>query len=284
LTVALAPGDLVLCSGTLPRDVTFPQRLEAAASAGFKGISLWGRDYAAARAEGFTDADLQALLDDHGLAVAELDPAWWWLPGAEAIGASLVPHDDQQVFAYDEHDMFAIAEVVGARSLNAVDVFGGDWDIDDAAAAFAALCDRAAEHGLLVHLEFLPWSRIPDVTAAWEIARRADRPNGGIAIDAWHFVRSASTLPQLSAVPVERVLGIQLNDGPLDPEPDLVTATLHERKLPGNGAFDLGSLLRALAGSPAPIGVEVFSDELHALGATRAAERAAEATRRVRNL
>jgi len=56
---------------------------------------------------------------------------------------------------------------------------------------------------------------------------------------------------------------------------------LHNRLVPGEGAFDLAGYLRSLRsiGALAPIGVEVFSDDLHALGATEAARRAAEATR-----
>ena len=278
----LRAGDLILCSGTLPRRVTFSDRLDAAASAGFAGISMWGRDYASARAEGHSDTEISSMLDDRGLAFAELDPAWWWLPGALESGTAIPARfDDQQVFAFGEQEMFRIAEVVGARSLNAVDVFGGDWGLDDAAESFAALCDHADEHALLVHLEFLPWSRVPDVTAAWEITKRAGRGNGGIAVDAWHFARGGSDLDELAAVPPERILGVQLDDGPAEPEPDLLTATLHDRHLPGEGDFDLVSLCRALAGSPAPIGVEVFSDALHSLGATRAAQRAADATRAV---
>jgi sugar phosphate isomerase/epimerase len=188
--VTLGAGDLVLCAGTLAQGTTFRDRVDAAAAGGFAGISLWGRDYWAAREDGLTDADMRALLDDRGLAVAELDPAWWWLPGAEEIGSTLRADD---IFKYGEADLFRIADAVGARSVNAVDVFGGDWTVDDAADAFAGLCHRAVEHGLLVHLEFLPWSRIPDLSTAWEVVRRADRPNGGLTIDAWHFFRSENS-------------------------------------------------------------------------------------------
>ncbi len=280
--MVLGPGDLVLCAGTLPRDVSFRERVAAASAGGFQGISLWGRDYGRARREGLTDADLRALLDDHGLSVGEIDPAWWWLPGASDI---VIPPeaDAEEVFGYGEQDLFDIAETFGARSLNAVDVFGGDWSIAAATEAFAGLCDRAIERGLLVHIEWLPWSRIPDVATAWEIVRDADRPNGGIAVDAWHYVRSGADEATLRAIPGERILGLQLDDGPLAPEANLVEATLHERLLPGEGEFDLGALMTALraCGAVAPIGVEVFSDELHALGATEAARRAGDATRRL---
>jgi sugar phosphate isomerase/epimerase len=280
--MALGPDDLVLCSGTLARDASFRERVDAAVAGGFSAISLWGRDYGSARRAGLTDADLRALLADHGLAVAELDLAWWWLPGASDvhIPAAL---DTEELFAYDEALLFRIADAVGARSLNAIDVFGGDWTVDDAAAAFAGLCDRAAEHGLLVHIEFLPWSRIPNVAAAWEIVQIADRPNGGLLVDAWHYFRSGSPHTSLLGVPGDRVLGIQLDDGPTAPEPDLMTASLHDRSLPGAGELDLRGLVQALhhIGAVAPVGVEVFSDELHALDPEEAGRRAGTALRSV---
>ena len=256
--------------------------MEAAASAGFRAVSLWGRDYAGARQEGYSDSDLVALLDDHGLAVAELDPAWWWTPGAATF--SIPPElDPVDVFRFGESDLFGIGEALGARSVNAADVVGGDWSVDDAAASFAGLCDRAAEFGLLVHLEWLAWSRIPDLTTALAVVTLADRPNGGLNIDTWHCARTGTKPADLLAIPGERVLAVQLDDGPADPERNLVEATLHQRLLPGDGAFDLYGYLNALRqiGADAPIGVEVFSDELHALGAREAAVRAAEATRRL---
>jgi sugar phosphate isomerase/epimerase len=278
----LGTGDLVLCSGCLARDVPFNERVAAAAAAGFAGISLWGRDYWRARRDGLSDRDIKAMLDDHGLAVAELDPAWWWLPGADQVAIPLEA-DTEEVFRYGEDELFRIGGAVGARSLNAVDVFGGDWGLDDAASAFAGLCDRAAEHGLLVHVEFLPWSRIPDVATAWEVVRRADRPNGGLAVDAWHYFRSGADEAALRAVPGDRILGIQLDDGPGQPEQNLIAATLHDRLLPGEGDFDLLGLLGVLTdvGAQAPIGVEVFSDELHALPPAEAARRTAVATGKV---
>jgi sugar phosphate isomerase/epimerase len=281
----MGPDDLVLCSGTLRRGLPFAERVKAASGAGFTAISLWGRDYAAARAEGLTDADMCTMLDAHGLVVAEIDPAWWWLPGASEVHVPL-ELDDQDVFRFGEDELFAMADALGARSLNAVDVFGGNWDIDGAAEAFAGLCRRAAEHGLLVHIEWLPWSKIPDLATALEIVLSAGQPNGGLNIDAWHFVRAGTHLEELRRVDGELILGIQLDDGPLEAEPDLIGATLHRRELPGEGGFDLPGLVQALAGTgtEAPVGVEVFSDRLHQRPAGEAAQAAARTTRHVMEL
>lgn len=179
--------------------------------------------------------------------------------------------------------LFDVAEAVGARSLNAVDVFGGPWSLDEAVVAFAGLCDRAVEHGLLVHLEFLPWSRFPDLATAWEVVREADRPNGGIMLDAWHYFRSNPDGALLRSIPGASILGIQLCDAPAAPEPEPLHATLHERLLPGDGELALRTLLADLraTGTTAPIGVEVFSDVLHALPPEEGGRRAGVSLRRV---
>ncbi|MGH9018689.1 MAG: sugar phosphate isomerase/epimerase family protein [Acidimicrobiales bacterium] len=281
-TPVLGPGDLVLCSGTVPRATPFRERLEAASAAGFAGISLWGRDYGAARLEGYGDADLKAMVADHGLAVAELDPAWWWTPGARRV--RIPPeYDPVDIFRYDEDEMLRLGELFGARSINAAEVLGGQWTKEEAAAGFAELCDRAADRGLLVHLEWLGWSRVPDLATALDIVRLAGRPNGGVCVDTWHCARTGTTAAQLRAVPGETVLSVQINDGPAAAEDDLLDATLHHRRLPGQGEFDLAGYLGALdgIGARAPVGVEVFSDDLHARGATAAATMAAEAARRL---
>jgi sugar phosphate isomerase/epimerase len=235
-----AGGDraTVLCAGTLGSGVPFLSRVAAARAGGFDHLSLWGRDYEDARNEGLSDRDLRTILDDAGLSVAELDPAWWWLPGAADV--HIAPeHDSERIFSFGEAELFAVADALGARSLNAVDVFGGPWSLDDAAESFADLCRRADEHGLLVQLE--------------------------LAVDAWHYFRSGSaTGNTLRSVPGERIVGVQLCDAPAVAESDLLHATLHERLLPGQGELDLAGLLADLraTGTTAPIGVEVFSDAL----------------------
>ena len=280
--MTLGPDSLVLCSGTIPRDTSFRERLEVAAEAGYSAVSLWGRDYDRARRDGHSDTEMRTMLDDHGLVVAEVDPAWWWTPGAAdvTIPAEL---DTMDVFCHGEDALLRMAEALGARSLNAADVLGGTWTVEEAAEAFATLCDRAAQHGLLVHLEWLAWSRIADVAAAWDVVRIADRPNGGLNVDTWHCARTGTTADDLRALPAERVLAIQLDDAPQRAEDNLIDATLHDRLLPGEGELDLAGYLGALRdiGVRAPVGVEVFSDALHASGPRGAARAAADSTRRV---
>jgi sugar phosphate isomerase/epimerase len=278
--MALGPDSLVLCSGTLPFDTTLTQRLESAVAGGFDGLSLWVRDIDRARADGLSDADIRTMFADHGIEAAELDPVWSWLPGADR---QVPPEQDPfGVLQPKVDDFLRLADAVGGRSLNACDIFGGDWSLDDAAESFAALCDRAAEHGLAVHLEFLPWSRIGDIGSACEVARLAGRPNGGVMLDAWHFFRGHPDFETLRALSGSMITGIQLNDAPLAPEANLMDASMTARRLPGEGECPLTELLATLdqIGAEAPRGVEVFSDDLRQLDAVEIGRRAGDTLRR----
>jgi sugar phosphate isomerase/epimerase len=276
----LGPRDLVLCAGTVPR-ASFREKVEAAADAGFAGVSLFVADYESARAGGSSDAELRGALADRGVAVADLDPLLAWIPGAGPGGG--VTAEGMAFFRHGPDDFFRVADALGARSLNVA--LASDPGLPRAALAehFADLCDRAAEHGLLVHLEFLPWSPVPDLRAALEVAELAGRPNGGVTLDAWHLARSGGAADDVRTAAGARILAVQLSDAPSVPEPDLVEETLHRRLLPGQGAIDLAGVVRAVAaiGAPAPLGVEVFSDALAALPAAEAARRAGDAARAV---
>ena len=264
--MTLGAADTVLCSGTLRAGISFRERL-AAARAGGSAVCRCGAATTRRRAtRGCSDQDIRLLLADHGLSVAELDPAWWWLPGASDV--RIPPElDEERIFGFGERELFGVADAVGARSLNAVDVFGGTWSLDEAAAAFAGLCDRAAEHGLLVHLEFLPWSWIPDLATAWEVVRAADRPNGGLMLDAWHYFRSGAdgslSVPSRARRSwASSCATRRRHRNPSRSTPRCTSgccrATVSwrcRRCWPTSGA----------TGATAPLGVEVFSDVLHAL-------------------
>ena len=249
---SLGPDDLVLCAGTIP-DATFAERLDAARAGGFAAISLRVRDYARARAEGLSDADLRARLDDAGVAVAEIEVLNAWRPGARA--GRNPPSADE---------VFAIAAAVGARSICVVEGPGVLPPLEEAARIFGALCDRAADAGLLLHFEFFPGSAL-DLDACLAILAAADRPNAGLTVDSWHLARTPGGLERLRASRA-RVLALQLCDSPAvtAPEPDYMAATLTGRLVPGSGALDLAGFLRAMDedGCTAPLGAEIWSDVL----------------------
>ena len=269
----LGPDDLVLHAGTL-RKASVAEKCAAAVAGGFRALTLYPEDVARARAEGLGLGDVRRLIVDHGLVVADLDPLLRWLPD-EPVPPGFT--------AATEPEFYAIAEALGARSLNVAQGFGRRVDLDRAAEALAGVCDRAWEYGLLVTLEYLPWSGIPDVATALAIALRSGRPNATLMFDTWHTFRGPTDEAQLRALPGARVGSVQLNDAPAEPAGDLVAETLSARLLPGEGAIPLLRWLRILdaIGSAAPIGVEVFSKALEALPPIEVGRRCGTAARAV---
>jgi sugar phosphate isomerase/epimerase len=177
--------------------------------------------------------------------------------------------------------MYELADALGGRYMMAIAEIEGD--LDDVAERFAALCDRAGEHGLNVAIEFLPWTTIPDAGVAWDIVRLADRDNGGLLVDSWHHFRGAANDDLIRAVPPERILSVQFDDADAEVVGTLLEDTLHRRRLPGEGSFDLEGFIRLMDdhGVHCPLSVEVLSDELRRGSAHDAATRSAAATRRV---
>jgi sugar phosphate isomerase/epimerase len=276
----LTSDDLTLCAGTM-MNKPFEAHVRAAVAGGFRRISLYATEYQAARNAGLSNSDMKQLLDDAGLLIADLDPLLNWIPNTSLAGGA--SDEGAALFGSSEADFYAMAEVFGARSINAALFVAERLATEVIAAAFAALCDRAADHGLLVHLEYLPWTQIPNLETALGIVELANRDNGGLMVDTWHHFRSHANANSLLAVDGARILGVQLNDAPEQAAENVIDETLHHRLLPGEGDIDLLDVVRALkqVGCEAPIGVEVFSDELAQLDPEALGRRCGESTRGV---
>lgn len=276
----LGPDDLVLCAGTVP-DTDVHERVEVARVAGYRGVGLRSGDCLRVCEEDSLGA-LRTALAARGLEIGELDGMTHWAPRHHAPGHRATGQPRGRL--RERHDaLWRVAEEVGARTLNVIEMDPETGQDDEMAEAFAALCDRAVELGMLVQLEPLPWTGIPDLAAAARIIRLADRPNGGLCVDTWHLLRAGQGPADLTLQLTDLVVGLQVNDAPAAPGPDLLEETQHHRLLPGAGDAQVVRVLATLreAGCRAPIGVEVMSDELAQLPAVVAATLAAEATRAV---
>ena len=179
------------------------------------------------------------------------------------------------------------ANAVGSRELVAVTMESSLPPMDDVVARFRTLCQGAEEAGLLVSMEFLPWTGIPDLATAWEILQRADCDNSGIMVDTWHWYRQPGgpNPDLLRQIPAEKLRMVQLCDAAaaLPDDMDIATETMTARLLPGEGAVDFAQVLGIITGSGAtPIWFpEVFSSTLAAAGPQIMAPQVFDASRSV---
>jgi sugar phosphate isomerase/epimerase len=266
--------DLIWSHFSRPRFGAFDERLAAAAAAGMAGIGLYVFEYERLRdEEGRTPADIRRALDDHGLVLADAEVArgWWAADGAPA-------EESRRVEAL----AFEMADEFGVRYLQAVGPY--DCGFDQAVDGFGRLCDRAAEHGLLVGIEWLPFTNIRDAADAQAIVTAGGRPNGGYCADIWHHARGANDVSLIEALEPERIFAIQMNDGPQEPQlDDYKTDCLANRLPPGAGEFDAVGFVELMVrmGVDAPISLEVPSTALWAAPAEAAALAAADGMRSV---
>jgi len=269
----LTGNDLVLSHFTLGRHHDITNRLDAAAAARCAGIGIYIRDYQRLEAEGMAPAQLIEMLDERHLCLAEIEALRGWADDGELSEDYL----DQETAA------FRIADAFECRYIQAIGPVADDPAV--AAAGFAALCDRAAAHGLVVGLEFLPFTNIVTASDALAIVDAADRPNGGICVDIWHHTRGANDLDLIRAIPGHRVMGIQLSDGPIAPTLDsYYEDCLRTRVAPGSGEMDVAGFLDAVksAGATVPMSLEVCNEATWDSDATQFVVACAEGLRELR--
>jgi sugar phosphate isomerase/epimerase len=267
------PDDVgwVLWSGTIGLESPVPGRIEAALANGFSRLSLSPLDVARAEEQGTSVADLGRSLRDAGLGIV-LDPVMNWYGGA--------PRADSRFARFPLDEAMAIAEALEAVSITVIGQATSDLSLDEVAAPFGSVCDRAAGFGAQVHLEFIPMTAIADLAAAWTVVQGADRPNGGILFDTWHFFRGAPDFAVLEQVPGERIFAVQVDDAATEVRGSMREDT-QNRLLPGDGDLDLLRAVRALdrIGALHWVGPEVISPVTAAMPPVEAARVAGDRVR-----
>lgn len=268
--------DLVWSHFSRPRFDPIDARVEAAAAAGFAGIGLFVDAWRRERDGGRSIGSLADTLDRAGIVVAEIEAlrGWW-----ATEGAAFASCRDAEAVAFE------LADALGVRYLQAIGPY--DCGLDQAIEGFASLCDRAGEHGLLVGIEWLPFTNIATEADAAAIVEGAGRVNGGYCADIWHHRRGADDVALLRALDPTKIFAVQMNDGPRQPVLDDYKADcMAGRVLPGEGDFDCVWFVGLLAelGVTAPISIEVCSEAMWTAPVEEAARACADAMREVLSL
>jgi sugar phosphate isomerase/epimerase len=143
---------------------------------------------------------------------------------------------------------------------------------------FGELCDRAAEYGLHVCLEFAIYTGVRTLAHAAHVVARSKRSNASVLIDALHFSRSGGIPAHVRSVDPSLFRYAQICDaGPDMPRPDDTPALVREartgRLLPGEGVLPLAELVAALPDG-VPLAIEAPCRATAELPAVERAKRA----------
>ncbi|MBN9888566.1 sugar phosphate isomerase/epimerase family protein [Salipiger abyssi] len=170
--------------------------------------------------------------------------------------------------------------------LGARNILTAGYDPDPARMtdSYGAFCDLAHQHGMTADLEFMPWTDIPDVSAAVRQVRAVAHPAAGVLVDALHVQRSATEFEELAALDPAWINYAQLCDAPgqFDASPEALIETARgNRLMPGDGDFDFNAMLSAL---PKDIVLSVEVAQKHRIGKTPALRRAVEAMQKTKQV
>jgi sugar phosphate isomerase/epimerase len=248
--------------------------VSAAATAGFSDISVTPAMYFAARDDGRRDRELRAMLVDHDVTVAMIDPLLRGLPGS--MHPDRAGRRFRSTFEHDEDDCYRAADALGATAINVAHFLGAPTPQHELVDAIGAIARRARERGLDVFVEFMPEGSIPDLAAAAAVVAEIAEPNCGVMFDTWHHWRCAGDVEQVRALPAGVVRAVQLSDALVDVRGTGTEPPTSDRLLPGAGVIPLVELVRAAReNNPSVVlGLEVFSS---ALAGTPPVERAMRA-------
>lgn len=217
-------------------DATPVEAIRAAAKAGFDMVGLRLVPSAPGEPEYpiMTDdrfaAEVQAELRASGISVADV----------EIVRLNAMTRAD----AFEP--FLQRAAQLGARNIL---VAGDDPDEARLTQNFASFCELASRYGMTADLEFMPWTKVPNLSAARRIVEAAGAANGGVLVDALHWDRAGDTVEAVKALPPSLIHYVQFCDGKCDYDPSdegLIAVARGARLFPGEGNIDLGNLARAI--------------------------------------
>lgn len=250
-------------AGTIGFATPVLDRLDACRDLDVQGFSVTPLDVEWAAGEGIGTRELGDRIRDAGFVIA-MDPLVNWYGGT--------PHPGSRFGRFTPDDVLRMSAELGVSDVNMIGQPTHEASLDLLATSFAAVCDRAAEFGARAMLEFTPITAIANLADGWDVVRTADRPNGGLLFDTWHFSRGDADLDLLARIPGDRIHHVQVADARAERLPDVRQDTQH-RALPGDGVLDLVTILRVLhaIGGLGWVGPEVFSPDLMAMPTADAA-------------
>ena len=229
----------------------FKDRVEAAARAGFKGIGLWHTDLEHDMLHRSLK-EMKRILDGNGVQCFELEFLTDWF----VEGGRREESDGRR------RRLLEAAEGLGAGHIKIGDFYSTPYVMPRLVESFAALCKEAENAGTTVGFELMGSSMIDNLPDAITLVETAGAKNGGLILDIVQVENLGISFEQIRRIPLQYLLGIELNDGALPGSP--LYDPSRARRYCGEGDFDVKGLIHCVQqmGYTGPWAVEVMSEEL----------------------
>lgn len=229
--------NFAIVSSTLPGDLQ--EKLQAAAKAGFQAVEIFEKDLL------YSDKspkELRLLAAELGLSLVSLQP----FSDFEGLPA------EQRSKAFQRAKRkFHLMQELGIKCLVITSSTQpqASGELAQIAKDLAELADLAAEQGLELAYEPLPWAvHIRDLEAAFTVVQQANRSNLGLVLDSFSFFARNTSLQVLRPELVAQLRLVQLADSP-NTSIDLQQIDRHFRCYAGQGILPLLDLVKQLRAS-----------------------------------
>jgi sugar phosphate isomerase/epimerase len=232
----------------------FKDRVEAAARAGFEGIGIWHTDLEHILQDR-TLKDMKMILDDNGIKHVELEFLTdWFLDGARKA------ESDRR-----KRRLLEASEALRAKHIKVGDFDNTACPMPRIIEAFSALCREAEGYGATIGFEFMASAMLNNLKDSLVMVETAGAKNGGLVLDIVHVVNLGITCEEISRIPLQYLINVELNDGTLPGSPRHDPS--RARRFCGEGEFDIKGFIQCVrkTGYTGPWAVEVFSEELTGL-------------------
>ena len=235
---------------------TLPDKMEAAAAAGFDAIELFENDLLTFDG---TPRDVRRLAADLGLAISLFQPFRDFEAMPDPVRRRNLDRAERK---------FDIMGELGTDLILVCSNVQEDAAGDDARASadLAELGRRAARRSLRLGYEALAWGRhVRTWSHAWRLVQAADHPAVGLILDSYHTLALNDDASAIADLPADRIFFVQLADSPLLAM-DVLSRSRHFRNFPGQGDLDVTGFVRAVlnSGYDGPLSLEVFNDSFRA--------------------
>lgn len=245
----------------------FRARVESASRAGFKGIGIWHTDLESVLTR-YSLPQMKTILDDNGIKHLELEFLTdWFLEGARKA------ESDSR-----KRRLLEASAAMGAKHVKIGDFYNTPCPMPQIIEAFAALCKEAADYGATIGFEFMASAMIDNLKDARTLVENAGAQNGGLILDIVHVVNLGISYEEISRIPLQYLINVELNDGTLPGSPRHDPS--RARRFCGEGEFDIKGFIQCInkMGYTGPWAVEVFSQELTGLSLDELNTRAFDTT------
>lgn len=228
---------IALNQGTL-KHLNLAEALSVAKSSGYTCFGVWMDSiFSYMKEENKALGTICQMILDTGLEIVELDFLREWL---------FVKGDAKIKAMKKARQMCIIAKKLNAGCICAP-AFGTGGNLKLAVKNFQDFCDIANGYDIKIAIELVPWEYVNSISVAWKIIEIANKPNGGLLVDAFTFYKGPSKLSDFNAIPGDKIFLVHICDFPEVYESiDLIAQARTMRVLPGEGVLDLEGLLSKL--------------------------------------